>query len=310
MNPTPTGGALLSPPDSRDYQARDYLARGLRLKEYWPDLRLPVENQGEIGCCVAEALAALKSYQEYRERKTLGQYSIDYIYHNRKPNDYQGEGMFCREALAQLVKCGVPERQHLPTVTAYPNAAIRQAVAALAELAKPQVIASYVSCQDDEDICDAIAQTGAAVIVVEMTPTFLANYAVFGGGLLVSPGWPDEKGNGYHAVCAIGYDERGILIQNSWGEAWGEGGFGILPYQYMATRERWTVVDKREDWDIIELYVDDKRARRNGQELALDVPPKIIDGRTMVPLRFLGEALGAEVEWIGSQRKIVVRKRR
>ena len=99
-------------------------------------------------------------------------------------------------------------------------------------------------------------------------------------------------------------------MQNSWGEAWGEGGFGILPYQYMAARERWTVVDKREDWDIVELYVDDKRARRNGRELALDVPPKIIDGRTMVPLRFIGEALGAEVEWIGSQRKIVVRKRR
>ena len=31
----------------------------------------------------------------------------------------------------------------------------------------------------------------------------------------------------------------------------------------------------------------------------LDVPPRIVDGRTMVPLRFVGEALGAEVLWNG-----------
>ena len=36
----------------------------------------------------------------------------------------------------------------------------------------------------------------------------------------------------------------------------------------------------------------------------LDVPAQIIDGRTVVPLRFLGEALGAEVEWDGINRQI------
>ena len=36
----------------------------------------------------------------------------------------------------------------------------------------------------------------------------------------------------------------------------------------------------------------------------LDVPPRIIDGRTMVPLRFIGEALGAEVIWNGETRQV------
>ena len=35
----------------------------------------------------------------------------------------------------------------------------------------------------------------------------------------------------------------------------------------------------------------------NGRPLIADVPPQIIGGRTMVPLRFLAQALGAEVGW-------------
>lgn len=35
----------------------------------------------------------------------------------------------------------------------------------------------------------------------------------------------------------------------------------------------------------------------NGSKVAFDVPPQIINGRTMVPLRAIFEALGAQVEW-------------
>ncbi|MCL1848255.1 MAG: copper amine oxidase N-terminal domain-containing protein [Clostridiales bacterium] len=37
---------------------------------------------------------------------------------------------------------------------------------------------------------------------------------------------------------------------------------------------------------------------------SLDVPPRIVDGRTMAPLRFVGEALGAEVDWDGETRQV------
>ncbi|TDA70317.1 MAG: copper amine oxidase N-terminal domain-containing protein [Clostridia bacterium] len=40
----------------------------------------------------------------------------------------------------------------------------------------------------------------------------------------------------------------------------------------------------------IKLYV-------NGREIQVDVPPQLINGRTMVPVRWVAEALGADVEW-------------
>jgi len=42
----------------------------------------------------------------------------------------------------------------------------------------------------------------------------------------------------------------------------------------------------------------------NGERLAFDVPPQIIDGRTMVPMRAIFEALGLEVEWNSEHKTI------
>lgn len=39
-----------------------------------------------------------------------------------------------------------------------------------------------------------------------------------------------------------------------------------------------------------------------------DVPPQIIDGRTMVPARFLAEALGATVKWDSENRAVIITK--
>jgi len=38
-------------------------------------------------------------------------------------------------------------------------------------------------------------------------------------------------------------------------------------------------------------------ANVNNSPVALDVPPKLVDGRTLVPLRFISETLGAVVSW-------------
>ncbi len=47
----------------------------------------------------------------------------------------------------------------------------------------------------------------------------------------------------------------------------------------------------------IELRIGDHSASIDGQAVPLDVPAQVIAGHTMVPLRFLGQALGAEVHW-------------
>ena len=35
---------------------------------------------------------------------------------------------------------------------------------------------------------------------------------------------------GAHAYCIVGYNQDGFIIQNSWGENWGKGGFAVLTY--------------------------------------------------------------------------------
>jgi len=46
----------------------------------------------------------------------------------------------------------------------------------------------------------------------------------------------------------------------------------------------------------------------NGQQMTFDVPPQILSGRTMVPLRAIFEALGAEVEWDDSTQTVSATK--
>src|SRR3546814_6798093 len=33
-----------------------------------------------------------------------------------------------------------------------------------------------------------------------------------------------------HAFAIVGYTREGFVIQNSWGDHWGRGGFAVLPY--------------------------------------------------------------------------------
>lgn len=54
----------------------------------------------------------------------------------------------------------------------------------------------------------------------------------------------------------------------------------------------------------IVLTIGSKTATVNGQKITLDVAPQVINSRTLVPLRFISEALGAKVDW-NSQTKTV-----
>ena len=48
---------------------------------------------------------------------------------------------------------------------------------------------------------------------------------------------------GYHAICIAGYNEEGFLIRNSWGESYGNKGYGLLKYEdFGKLMEIWTVI--------------------------------------------------------------------
>jgi hypothetical protein len=56
----------------------------------------------------------------------------------------------------------------------------------------------------------------------------------------------------------------------------------------------------------IELSIDSKTAMVNGRAVALDSEPVIIEGRTMVPLRFVSEYMGASIDWDGQTRTATI----
>lgn len=54
------------------------------------------------------------------------------------------------------------------------------------------------------------------------------------------------------------------------------------------------------------LRIGQRSASVNGESVGLDVPAQLISGNTMVPLRFVAEALGAEVEWNAATQQVVI----
>ncbi len=66
-----------------------------------------------------------------------------------------------------------------------------------------------------------------------------------------------------------------------------------------------TVIAQRGDRDVV-LPIGSKTAKVNGQEVLLDVPAVVMAGTTMVPLRFVGEALGADVKWNAAMRMVEI----
>ncbi|WP_051620636.1 copper amine oxidase N-terminal domain-containing protein [Paenibacillus sp. UNC451MF] len=58
--------------------------------------------------------------------------------------------------------------------------------------------------------------------------------------------------------------------------------------------------------DTIELWIDQKTASVNGTKKELAVAPTIINGRTMTPVRFVTENLGATIRWDGDSQMVLI----
>jgi len=57
---------------------------------------------------------------------------------------------------------------------------------------------------------------------------------------------------------------------------------------------------------LINMQIGSKTAYVNGSPISLDVPPQITNGRTLVPIRFVSENLGADVGWDGTTKTVTI----
>lgn len=65
------------------------------------------------------------------------------------------------------------------------------------------------------------------------------------------------------------------------------------------------ILAKKDTYEVA-MTVGSTAASVNRKEASLDVAPMIVDGSTYVPLRFVAEALGAEVAWDASTSKVLI----
>lgn len=79
-------------------------------------------------------------------------------------------------------------------------------------------------------------------------------------------------------------------------------------FEKMGATVAWTpivtavTIDK--DTLHVEMSIADRTVTVNGQTRVLDQGVKVVEGRVLVPLRFIGETLGATVHWDSDKRTV------
>ena len=219
-------GCMPSPPDSRDYTVETVALASAPLPKTYICDKMKVLNQGSVGSCVAHACATAMGYGELRSGKsTAHDFSRGFIYGNRKDTDHQGEGMYVRQALKQLNHCGDCLYSDFPYNEPYQQ--VKQRIESdksnLYAKAEPFKILNYFRCYTDDEVKRALLNQGAVVISVPVYSSFSAECPI--------PS-KDDKYEGGHAMCVIGWDETGWIIQNSWSKSWGKKGTLHMPYDY------------------------------------------------------------------------------
>ncbi len=82
--------------------------------------------------------------------------------------------------------------------------------------------------------------------------------------------------------------------------------FEVLGASVAWNSEDGTITARNEDTDIL-LKIGSNTAYLDGMPVALDVAPQIINARTVIPLRFIGESFGKTVDWDAVERVVVIK---
>ena len=240
-------GCQPSPPDERDYTVETVCLAEAPLPETYLSTGMKVLNQGAVGSCVAHACATAMGYGEKLSGNKPHDYSRGFIYGNRKETDHQGEGMYIRQALKQLNHCGDCEYDDFIFNETYPKvkARIEKDKENLLKKAEPFKIINYFRCYTQEEVKRALLNQGAVVLSITLYDTFAAECPL---------PKPEDTKKGGHAMCVIGWDKTGWIIQNSWSKLWGKNGTLHLPYEY-PVNEFWGITvnldvpaPKKEHW--------------------------------------------------------------
>lgn len=207
----------------------------------------PVRNQGNEGTCVAFAsVVGVKEYQDTKEYKNLISLSPRYLYSLCKKYDGSPEedGTYPRMAMKMLLNYGTPPEiywPYQPHQTDKPKAGADKA-------AIKYKVRAYARLRTMPEMKRSLVVNGPFLAGIDVYDSWFTK-KVNKTGLIPMPKRKDIYQGG-HAICIIGYDDSGKLFKfkNSWGNGWGDKGYGYLPYGYM----KQYCVDAWSDTDLIE----------------------------------------------------------
>ncbi|MFN9620613.1 MAG: C1 family peptidase [Synechococcaceae cyanobacterium] len=213
----------------------------------------PVENQGSLGSCTAHAGVGMV---EYFERRAFGRHieaSRLFLYKaTRNLLHWSGDtGAFLRSTMKAMTLFGVPPEEYWPYVEADYE---KEPSAFCYSFAQSYQALTYYRLDPPgtrpASLLDSIRtylSRGLPLMFGFTVYSSISQASPDNGGEIPFPVRGDKMSGG-HAVMAVGYDDKrtiqnaardaapttgALLIRNSWGEGWGDKGYGWLPYAYV-----------------------------------------------------------------------------
>jgi len=206
----------------------------------------PLYDQGELGSCTANAIAAAFEFDQRKQAIAEFTPSRLFIYYGERKMESStatDSGAAIRDGIKVVHKLGVCDEKLWPydvsTFTEEPPAAAYAA-------AKDHKSTRYYRVAQDARALKGCLAAGYPFVFGFTVLSSFETEAVAADGKMPMPADGDKQLGG-HAVCCVGYDDdaKCFIVRNSWGDAWGDGGYFYMPYEYMTdsglASDFWTI---------------------------------------------------------------------